>query len=108
MAQLQYRLMGALFGFPACCVQAFCATCCTETKTRYPRGPWMGTGFIPCLSCAPKALNLKRFVAEEIAPNRLCAAPFPGEFSPETQDAALMLIANLGLDADDVFSSPWP
>lgn len=107
MDDIQYRLLGALYGFPTCCVRAFCTTYCSETKAHYPKGPWYGTGFIPCLSCAPAAAkDFPRFVAEKITPNRLYAVPFPGEPSRDTHDATMSFIAQLEMDQDEVVRPP--
>lgn len=100
MEDIQYKFFGALYGFPSCCVDAFCASYCRETLMRHPNGPWMGTGYMPCSSCAPKAAqDFDRFVAERIAPKRICPLPFPSELSRTATDAALSFIAELELDA---------
>ena len=69
--------LGRYFGFPDCCTAEFDNDSCHATRWAYPDGPWLGTGFMPCLDCAPKALNFDQFVARHIVPNRVCHLPFP-------------------------------
>jgi hypothetical protein len=69
------------FGYPRCCIKQFCETRCAETKRTYPRGPWMGTGYIPCLSCAAEAQkDFPAFVLKNISPYRLFTQPFPKDY----------------------------
>jgi hypothetical protein len=103
--QRQYKLFGAIYGFPACCVQAFCSSHCSETRVQYPDGPWMGTGFVPCITCAPAALDFDRFIAEKVAPARICPSQFPSELSGSAVDAALAVVAEMELSAKAGYES---
>ena len=76
--EVWFRVWGNFFGYPSCCVEAFLHNWCHETKDHYPEAPWMGTGYIPCLSCAQKALpDFQAFVDAELAPHRKFWKPFP-------------------------------
>jgi hypothetical protein len=93
MSQLdvQWRALGQHFGYPQCCVEEFLKDCCQTTKDRYPNGPWLGTGYIPCPCCAAKAAgNFDDFVATVIAPVRLAATPFPEEGCDDAIDNAIV------------------
>lgn len=69
---------GVYYGFPLCCAIAMETNFCFDTKDAYPDGPWVGSGFVPCLACAKKAVeNFSRFVEQNIKPNRVCKSPFP-------------------------------
>lgn len=80
-----WRLFGALYGYPACCIEQFCTESQDEVlASNAPGGrrdddaPWDGTGFIPCSDCAPAArADFPKFVAERIAPARQCKTTFP-------------------------------
>jgi hypothetical protein len=74
---LSWEIMGSYYGYPACCIDAFTTTLCMDVRKQYPTNPWSGTGFLPCIECAPKALNFARFVEDNIKPNRISAAAFP-------------------------------
>ncbi|MBC8741864.1 hypothetical protein F6X40_35540 [Paraburkholderia sp. UCT31] len=77
---LHFDAMGSYLGFPSCCVKAFQADFCAETKEKYrtEEQPWRGTGFLPCMDCAPHAAaNFSRFVEKKIAPGRICPDTFP-------------------------------
>lgn len=100
MEDIQYKLFGALYGFPSCCVNEFCTSYCMDTRNQYPDGPWMGTGYMPCISCAPTAAqDFDKFVAEHIATKRICPLPFPSELSRTATDAALSFVAEMEIDA---------
>lgn len=72
-----WREWGEYFGFPECCIQQFEKDFCAQVKRNYPNGPWLGTGYVPCDCCAPKAEpNFRAFVASVITPNRKCQMPF--------------------------------
>lgn len=90
MRNNMWNAFGRHAGFPTCCIQAFCRDCCEDTKELYPAGPWMGTGFVPCLECAPTAAkDFEKFVATHIAPRRLNRKPFPQGWSETFQTAFL-------------------
>ncbi|KGX39663.1 hypothetical protein [Burkholderia pseudomallei] len=73
-----WRIVGNFFGYPSCCVEAFVRDNCDATKTRYPQAPWIGTGYVPCLACAEKALpDFQAFVDTKIAPHRKLKEAFP-------------------------------
>lgn len=74
--QLRNTALGKHFGFPECCIAEFAKNFCQTTKARYPRGPWVGSGFIPCARCAEVALDFAKFLVERIVPNRQCVLPF--------------------------------
>jgi hypothetical protein len=64
---------GIRYGFPVCCVLHF-----LQMKLPHEKGPWTGTGYIPCPQCAPHArADFRKFVAEHITPNRKFHKPFP-------------------------------
>ncbi len=88
---LLWEAFGLYFGFPACCTQEFMANGCADTKRQFPHGPWLGSGFVPCLKCAPAAQDLTRFVADVIQPQRLCSAPFPNEGPDEVADVIIAM-----------------
>lgn len=82
MSENIWNAFGRHAGFPTCCIQAFSRNCCEDTKDLYPSGPWMGTGFVPCLECAAEAAqNFEKFVATRITPRRLNRKPFPQGWS---------------------------
>jgi hypothetical protein len=73
-----HAALATFLGYPQCCIDAFNRDENHDTIAAFPNGPWIGSGFIPCLQCASKAaLNFGRFVDEKITPNRKCPAPFP-------------------------------
>lgn len=86
--------LGVWYGFPTCCADAFSSNCCWETKEVFPQGPWTGTGFIPCLTCARliglNQLNFERFVQQRIAPKRIDPSPFPVESDKPMRHADLV------------------
>lgn len=85
-----WRAFGRLAGFPTCCIEAFEADCCADTKKAYPLGPWVGSGFIPCKCCAFSAnVNFAQFVDENIAPRRFQPTPFPQQWTDEEGDRLL-------------------
>lgn len=82
-----HRTLGAYCGYPQCCVDFF-------LTNRYPAdvvgpGPWEGTGFIPCPSCAAtiRSYGFEPFVAMRITPNRLAPRRFPDLGSKEDVEA---------------------
>lgn len=88
-----FVILGSFYGFPQCCIKEMILTGCEETKTRFPKGAWVGTGFIPCITCAQhKARNFDRFVSERILANRICSLPFPygGHFRENKSEAKLL------------------
>jgi hypothetical protein len=63
---------GLLFGYPVCCIEHF------VQNGKHEEGPWIGTGYIACPKCAPEARkDFRKFVAENITPNRKFHKPFP-------------------------------
>jgi hypothetical protein len=78
-----YKALGTFFGYPRCCCDAFEKDWCAETKAVFPSehanpAPWYGTGYVPCLSCANKAIrDWPAFVIANIDPYRVCHMPFP-------------------------------
>jgi hypothetical protein len=82
----QWRVMGKAFGYPHCCIAEFEKDSCQTTKDLYPTGPWLGTGYLPCSCCAPKAAeNFDAFVAKHIDPHREVYASFPDDSEIDTQ-----------------------
>lgn len=72
-----WESFGEHYGYPPCCVAAFRLNWCEETKRAYPDGPFMGTGFIPCIACAAEAAkDFPAWVAKNITPNRKCPTKF--------------------------------
>ncbi len=69
---------GLYFGFPICCIDAFCSG---ETQTVIKNHPLLessGTGFVPCLECAKEvAKDWPNFLAEKILKNRICQGAWP-------------------------------
>jgi hypothetical protein len=75
-----FIVMGTYYGYPVCCIKSFVTNGSWATRCQFPRAPWNGTGFIPCLDCARhKARNFNRFVNEVILKNRISATPFPDD-----------------------------
>lgn len=69
--------LGLHFGYPGCCVRDF-----VDRSDRPPagqdRGPWIGTGYIPCAAHAlTAAADWDGFVRDVITPARACKQPFP-------------------------------
>jgi hypothetical protein len=85
----QLAALGKYFGFPNCCIEEFLSTQSHATWTKYPDGPWVGTGFMPCVSCADKALDFDKFVADNITPHRACPTPFPDQGTDEQMEALI-------------------
>ncbi len=66
-----WKRMGALYGYPECCITQFTTDCCAATKAAYPRAAWSKSGYVPCMKCVPRALeDFDKFVSEVIVPNR--------------------------------------
>lgn len=82
----RWHALGVYLGYPICCVFSFCDTLSEDTRDKYPNGPWVGTGFIPCVNCAPHALDFERFVKDKIEPQRLSSVPFPGHNDIENEE----------------------
>jgi hypothetical protein len=72
-----YISLGSKLGYPVCCISDFCDR--VAFGLRVPKGPWTGTGFVPCKGCAEiiNEQGLKKFVAAHIAPHRRVAKDFP-------------------------------
>lgn len=70
-----WQALGALLGYPECCIEDFCNRDTLPTERR----PFDGTGFIPCPKCAAeaRAIGLTEWLARNIAPNRKVATEFP-------------------------------
>jgi len=69
---------GVLYGYPECCTTAFCQMM-LNLLPQPPRGPWTGSGFIPCAECCKviKAIGMRSYVRQVIAPKRQFIKPFP-------------------------------
>ena len=83
---------GAYYGYPQCCINAFAAdliqmytTGFFPTRQRGEDTPWYGTGFIPCDKHAEEIIKRDSLddIELEIAENRKCPEPFPGELIEE-------------------------
>lgn len=71
---------GLFYGYPACCIEAFSTSEHFHVWKKYPALASMGTGYCPCMECAPQVqLDWSRFQAEKITPHRSCSTPFPSE-----------------------------
>lgn len=61
--------LGLFFGYPVCCVASYAA------GIRPKRGPWLGTGYLPCVDCANKpVIDLLAEIANRRDPR---LQPFP-------------------------------
>lgn len=75
-----YLVHGIYFGFPLCCIEAFCTGETQKVIKKYPKLPSSGTGFVPCLKCAKKVkLDWESYLKKEIIENRFCPAKFPSD-----------------------------
>jgi hypothetical protein len=73
-----WKECGKEYGYPACCIDAFTTDGCADTEEQFPEGPWYGTGYVPCVQCAPKCLaDFQKFINENIAPKRIFPFAFP-------------------------------
>lgn len=82
-----WRAMGEHLGYPPCCVAEFVRLI---EQGRMPgqiagRGPWSGTGFIPCSTHRAQIRN-HEVTVESLIANRRAKRPFP-EFSIAESDA---------------------
>ena len=69
---------GLFYGFPECCISSFAKFEQLEVFEKFPDLPSIGTGFVPCIKCAPKVkLNWLAFKKENIIKNRHCKEEFP-------------------------------
>lgn len=66
--------LGKLYGYPKCCVDFFieCRLACIPPTFIIGKGPWQGTGFMPCAVHAVEIhkTGLKKFVQKYIVPHR--------------------------------------
>jgi hypothetical protein len=79
----ELQAIGQHFGYPSCCVAAFCATLESGgfPSQRVGEGPWTGTGFIPCPEHAGdiRRVGMAEWASNNIHPNRRDRRPFgPG------------------------------
>lgn len=50
----RWRILGLYFGYNPCCIQWFISYAAYPEKFPKIDGPWIGTGFLPCLCCAKR------------------------------------------------------
>jgi len=69
------RAMGLVFGFPSCCITAFC----NNRSNLAENSQAHGTGYMPCKTCNDviEDVGLPEFVKTVIAPRRKLSTPFP-------------------------------
>lgn len=67
-----FTAAGIYYGFPICCINSFIENEQFETFKKYPKHPFMGTGFVPCLDCAKESENNHLSFYEKISKNRFC------------------------------------
>ena len=85
--------IGTYFGYPECCIGAFC-------ELQHLGRDWshsiLGTGFVPCKSCAETKTSEQ--LEQEIADRRLCHVPFPkgGTLDVETILAEVERLVHIG------------
>lgn len=88
-----FETLGSFLGYPSCCVAQFCNP---DARQNSGDGPWIGTGFLACVSCAQQIRRRGDFmgwVADNITPNRHPeAAPFPDahDFLPTLERLGLI------------------
>lgn len=90
-----WTAFGSYFGFPDCCIASFERGGQRDVIAAFPDGPWLGSGFIPCMDCAPRAeKHFSRFVEEEIQPRRIRSLPFPadGDETPLEDENAYLYV----------------
>lgn len=73
---IHWEVMGAYFGYPACCIKQFSLDCCRETKQKVgdDEPPFYQVGFVPCIKCLDNAYDFTKFTETVIKPNRICSA----------------------------------
>jgi len=77
-----WHLQGRYFGYPACCTDQF------FSHPHVTQHPLLGTGYIPCTSCAARAPDA---LCADLAAQRVCPTPFPDDV--DDHDPFLMALA---------------
>jgi hypothetical protein len=86
----QWIFHGLNYGYPPCCVREFISGQWNYAERN--KGPWMGSGFVPCAECQPDAReDFIRFVQERILPFRRATQPFVYRV---TEYAPLVILAH--------------
>lgn len=72
---LRHRMLGEYFGYPKCCIESFCDE--SKERTIHQKAVVsLGYGFVPCDSCAKKAVE-GRVEVQDLIQNRICISEFP-------------------------------
>lgn len=71
---------GVFYGFPDCCIEGFVKDTNAATKKHYESLPSHGSGYVPCICCAPKVQeNWSNFKEHVINKNRISSLAFPND-----------------------------
>jgi hypothetical protein len=73
-----WRVSGEYFGYPQCCIDAFCTFEQLKDPEERQFRAAKHSGFIPCLSCAEKVLSGEVKLSNLIQ-SRYCETQFPKE-----------------------------